>query len=242
MAQLADLDRYLPEPLTHAVLPLARLARFKTGQMVMGHQDDTSDVFVILDGTLRIELLSRNGREITLNDAGPGELVGEYAALDEQPRSATVTATTDATLARIPGAVFKQAALAHPASAEWLTVRLVHILRSLNERIFELNALAVRSRLHCELLRLSLDNGVIANEASFAPSPTHAELANRIGTHREAVTRELSYLAEQGITSSTGRKLKVRDVARLAEIVRAAAGEVELIQRANRAGIGRGFD
>ncbi|AIT80626.1 Crp/Fnr family transcriptional regulator [Novosphingobium pentaromativorans] len=240
MPQLSDLDRHLPAPLAEAVAPLARLAQFKAGQTVMGHQDETSDVFVILEGTLRIELLSQNGREITLSDAGPGALVGEFAALDDQPRSATVMATTKASLARIPGAAFREAAFAHPESAEWLTRRLVRMLRQLNERIFELNALAVRSRLHCELLRFCLDTGFKGNEATITPSPTHAELANRIGTHREAVTRELRYLAEQGITSSSGRKLIVCDIARLAEIVRAAAGDVELIQRANQAGIGRG--
>lgn len=240
MSQSSDLGKYLPAPLTEAIAPLARLFQFKAGQTVMGHQDGTSDVFVVLEGTLRVELLSRNGREITLSDAGPGELVGEFAALDDQPRSATVTATTKATLARIPGPAFKAAALADPASAEWLTLRLVRMLRVLNERIFELNALAVRSRLHCELLRFCLDAGVEGNEATIEPSPTHAELANRIGTHREAVTRELSYLAEQGIVTSAGRKLTVCDIARLAGIVRAAAGDVELIQRANQAGIGIG--
>jgi CRP-like cAMP-binding protein len=240
MPNLSDLGRYLPEPLAEAVTAAARLAQFKAGQTVMGHQDDTNDVFVVLAGTLRIELLSQNGREITLSDAGPGAVVGDFAALDDQPRSATVTATTKATLARIPGAAFKEAALSHPVSAEWLARRLVRMLRSLDERIFELNALAVRSRLHCELLRCCLDAGVEGNEATIVPSPTHAELANRIGTHREAVTRELGYLAEQGITSSAGRKLTVCDIARLAEIVRAAAGDIELIQRANQAGIGRG--
>lgn len=239
MPQLSDLDRYLPPALAQAVVPLARLAQFRAGQTVLSHQDDTTDVFVVLDGTLRVELLSQNGREIILSDAGPGELVGEFAALDDQRRSATVTATTRATLARIPGAAFKEAALAEPQSAEWLSRRLVHMLRGLNERIFELNALAVRSRLHCELLRFCLDAGVNGNEATIVPSPTHAELASRIGTHREAVTRELRYLAEQGITSSAGRTLTVCDIARLAEIVRAAAGDVELIQRANQAGIGR---
>lgn len=240
MPQLSDLDRYLPAPLAEAIMPVARLAQFRAGQTVMSHQDDTTDVFVVLEGTLRVELLSQNGREIILSDVGPGELVGEFAALDEQRRSATVTATTSAALARVPGAAFREAAFARSESAEWLSRRLVRILRSLNERVFELNALAVRSRLHCELLRFCLDAGVNGNEATIVPSPTHAELANRIGTHREAVTRELRYLTEQGITSSAGRKLTICDIARLAEIVRAAAGDVELIQRANQARIGRG--
>ena len=58
------------------------------------------------------------------------------------------------------------------------------------------------------------------------------ELANRIGSHREAVTRELQYLQAEGIVVRNGRKLDVNDVAKLAEIVRAVAGDVDLIQRA----------
>ncbi|MEJ2410231.1 MAG: Crp/Fnr family transcriptional regulator, partial [Novosphingobium sp.] len=163
MAQLSDLGRHLPDDLTQTLLPLSRHVRLKANQILIGHQDETSDVFVILEGTLRVELVSRNGREIILDDLGPGELVGEFAALDDQPRSATVTAMTPAELARIPGSAFRQAAFADPVSAEWLTLRLLKILRSLNERVFELNALAVRSRLHCELLRLALDTGVDGN-------------------------------------------------------------------------------
>ena len=59
-----------------------------------------------------------------------------------------------------------------------------------------------------------------------------ARLASRIGSHREAVTRELQYLQAKGIVAREGRKLAMNDVARLAEIVRAAAGDVDLIQRA----------
>ncbi|MDE8651107.1 Crp/Fnr family transcriptional regulator [Novosphingobium album (ex Liu et al. 2023)] len=241
-ARLDALLGLLPAPIGEALLPHARLATLRSGQIVMGHQDATNEVFVVIEGSLRIELVSRNGREIILNDAGPGDLVGEFAALDDQPRSATVTATSKSTLARIPGAAFKEAMLGDPRCADWLTKRLVRLMRGMTERVFELNALAVRSRLHCELLRLSLDAGITGNSALIAPSPTHVELANRIGTHREAVTRELQYLQKQGITVSEGRRLSVEDVTRLAEIVRAAAGDVELIQRASQAGIGRALD
>lgn len=241
MAGLEALEKLLPAPLGELLLPSARLIQLRNGQTVIGHQDDTTDVFVVIEGTLRIELFSRNGREITISQAGPGDIVGEFAALDDQPRSATVTATSKATLARVTSTVFREAILGNADLASWLVKRLVRLVRNMTERVFELNALAVRSRLHCELLRMSLDAGLEGNVSVIAPSPTHVEFANRIGTHREAVTRELAYLQSQGITASKGRELTVCDVARLAEIVRAAAGDVELIQRANQAGIWRGL-
>jgi CRP/FNR family transcriptional regulator, cyclic AMP receptor protein len=236
--QIQELKRMLPEPLGDELAPHVRLLTRRNGQTIIDHQDEASDVFVVLDGSLRVELFSVNGREIILADVGKGALVGEFAALDDQPRSASVTATSDCTLASIPGPAFKQAVLSNPQTAEWITMRLIGQIRQLTERVFELNSLAVRSRLHCELLRLSLDNGVTDNTAIVSPSPTHVQLANKIGTHREAVTRELQYLQTQGITAKSGRKLTICDVASLAEIVRAAAGDVELIQRANQARIG----
>jgi CRP-like cAMP-binding protein len=231
-SHMQALRRLLPEPLGQLLEPHARLVSLRANQIVIGHQDRTSDVFVVIEGRLRVELYSLSGREIILADLGPGELFGEFAALDDLPRSASVSTTSKCVLANIPGEIFKQSALGNSETAEWLARRLVRNIRRLTERIFELNALAVRNRLHCELLRLSLDAGVSDNRALVAPAPTHAELANRIGTHREAVTRELQYLQKEGIVDQQGRQLNINDVTELAEIVRAAAGDVDLIQRA----------
>jgi CRP-like cAMP-binding protein len=234
--QLQALRRFLPEPLGEQLEPHARLVTLRPGQIVIGHQDRTTEVFIVLEGRLRVELYSLNGREISLADLGPGELFGEFAAIDEQPRSASVAATGACALACIPGPAFRRITLGAPESAEWFAQRLVARIRLQTERIFELNALAVRDRLHCELLRLSLTAGVVHNRATILPAPTHAQLAARIGTHREAVTREFQYLAKRGIVVQQGRELSVDDVAALAEIVRAAAGDVGVIQRAGMSG------
>jgi len=231
-AYLRQFEALLPDPLGRLLAPHARFVTLRPGQIVIGHQDRTSDAFVVLEGSVRVELHSLSGRDIFLADVGPGGLVGEFAALDDQPRSASVAAIDSSVLACIPGAIFKATVNGEPAAADWMARRLVRHIRLLTERVFELNALAVRNRLHCELLRLSLDAGVAGNQAVIAPAPTHVELANRIGSHREAVTRELQYLQKEGIVVRHGRKLAMNDVAKLAEIVRAAAGDVDLIQRA----------
>ena len=226
----------LPRELAVRLEPHARLLTLRPGQIVIGHQDRTSDVFIVIEGTLRVELHSLSGKEIILADLRPGEIFGELAAVDELPRSASVSAIGPCRLACIPGMAFRAEAVSEPASAEWLARHLVRQVRRLDEQVFELNALAVRSRLHCELLRLCLAAGIADNRALIEPAPTHGELAARIGTHREAVTRELQYLDGKGILGREGRVLTVHDVAELAEIVRAAAGDVDLVQRTEAAG------
>ena len=67
-------------------------------------------------------------------------------------------------------------------------------------------------------------------------------LFSRIETERqgrEAVTREMQYLQKQGIVRQQGREMTIGDVARLAEIVRAASGDVGVVQRAGLA-VGQG--
>lgn len=231
-AYLRQLEQVLPQPLGALLAPHARFVPLRAGQIVIGHQDRTTDVFVVVEGGVRVELNSLNGRDVFLADVGEGGLVGEFAAIDGQPRSASVTATSKGVLANIAGDLFRDTVNSNPAAADWMARRLVGHIRLLTERVFELNALAVRNRLHCELLRLCIAAGVTGNRAEIAPAPTHAELAGRIGSHREAVTRELQYLQTEGIVLREGRSFRVDDVARLAEIVRAAAGDVDLIQRA----------
>jgi CRP-like cAMP-binding protein len=232
VAVLQALKDVLPDPLGELLEPHARLVTLRPGQIIIGHQDRTTDVFVVIEGSLRVELFSLNGREVILADVGPGELIGEFAALDEEPRSASVAATGACTLASIAGDVFSTMVLSNPQTANWFARRLVRHIRLLNERNFELNALAVRSRLHCELLRLSIDAGIADNRAVIAPAPTHAQLASRIGSHREAVTRELQYLQKQDVIALQNREIDVIDIAKLTKIVRAASGDVGVVQRA----------
>ena len=147
---LDALDRLLPAPLGEALRPHARIVSRQPGHIIMGHGDRTSEIYLILEGHVRAELHSPSGREAILGDLGPGELIGEYSALDDQPRSATVEATTPCVLAVFPAAAFRAAVFEHPATAAWLSRRLVGQIRLLTEKLFELNALAVRSRLHSD--------------------------------------------------------------------------------------------
>jgi CRP-like cAMP-binding protein len=85
----------------------------------------------------------------------------------------------------------------------------------LTKKVFELSALNVQARIHCELLRLAQNGERRNGSIEVRSAPTHAELANRIGTHREAVTRELGALSEQGIIRYGRHSLIILDLARL---------------------------
>jgi CRP-like cAMP-binding protein len=97
--------------------------------------------------------------------------------------------------------------------------RLAGNVRALTERVFEFSTLAVRNRIHAELLRLAHASDKGTRPITIAPMLTHAELANRLSTHREAVTRELNNLTRLGVIARSGNDLVIPDMKALERLV-----------------------
>ena len=95
----------------------------------------------------------------------------------------------------------------------------------MSERVLEFSTLVVRNRIHSELLRLAVEAGQKDGQALLSPAPSLSDIANRVSTHREAVSRELSRLGSIDLLCREGGDLRVTDVARLAKLVREAKGE-----------------
>lgn len=205
-----------------------RLASFRVskGRTVIGVGARSTDVYFIAEGEMRVLLYSSSGREVSVRTLGQGDIFGDLAALDGLPRNASIVAVTDARLLRITRADFLACLESSAAASLWLVRRLATEVRRLTERVFELSALNVQARLHCELLRLSRTTVAGRTSIVIDPAPTHAELANRIGTHREAVTREMRALVEGKVIRAGRRSLEFVDLPRLEQFVGQAVGEL----------------
>lgn len=200
-----------------AVLAIhGRQMRVRKGQVLLAVGLPATDVYVVLEGSVSVSLISAQGRETVLRAVGAGEMFGELAAIDGEPRSADVVAVENSTLLVIPGAIFAGLLGVEPVLSLWLARYLSHQVRYLTNRIYELSTMGVGPRLQAELLRLAGEpdaNGA----ATISRVPTQAELAARIGTNRETVTREFSLLIKEGLVSREGRKIVVPSVERLAD-------------------------
>ncbi len=193
--------------------------RYAAGQQIVAHHDATTDVYFIVSGDVRVVIYSLAGKEITFRDMGAGRTFGELSAIDGKPRSANVIALTDAVVPSMPAGVFWQVLRDHPEVSARILKQLAGLARNLSERVFEFSALGVKNRIHAELLRLARDHGGDGNSAIISPAPTHAEIASRLSTHREAVTRELNALDQGGLIERRGGALIISDIPRLARLV-----------------------
>jgi CRP/FNR family transcriptional regulator, cyclic AMP receptor protein len=202
---------------------LERQCRFQRAPrdgLIVNHTDPTTDVYFVLHGRVRVTMYSRAGREVILRDFGTGDYFGELAAIDGLSRTAAVVALVESVLAAMPAAVFWDALHEHRSIAEGVLKRLAGFVRTLNERVLEFSTLGVRNRIHAELLRLARDSGEPGPAVTIRSPPTHAELASRVSTHREAVTRELGELVRLGLLERRGNGLVITNLTKLERLVR----------------------
>jgi CRP/FNR family transcriptional regulator, cyclic AMP receptor protein len=199
--------------------------RYKVGDLIVDYLDQSDEVFFIISGEVRVTIYSLAGKAVSFRDLGPGEVFGEYPAIDRGPRSASVEAHTSCLVASLPGAAFRELIEKEPVVAQAMLPQLVSKIRALTTRVYEFSTLVVSNRIQAELLRLAIDAPRSGSCARIAPAPTHTEIASRVSTHREAVTRELARLSRLGLIEKEKNALVVKDLERLTEMVHAATGE-----------------
>lgn len=208
----------LDDEVLQEVARACRFQRVRARQTVMSRADTDRDCCLVLSGRLRVVALSPSGREVSFRDAGAGETLGEMAALDGRPRSASVVALQESLLARISPADLQMLMRKHWPVCERLLQHLARAVRALTERVYELSTLGVQQRLCAELLRLALaGEGATGERVVLHGLPSHKELAARIGTSREQVTRELGELLRLGLLQHDGpERLVIERLSRLA--------------------------
>lgn len=200
---------------------LAEGRRFEARQQILSHSDTDCEAFFIVSGAVKIGVFSDNGREIIFRELRAGSMFGELSAIDGQRRSAQVTALEDTAVVVLSSEHFRRVTSEFPLVATRVMRFLCTIVRSLSNRVYEHDALPVNRRVHAELLRLAQENMVDGNRAEISPTPTHVEFAAHIGTHREAVTKELNKMRRMGLVERAGRTLIVHDVSAIEHMSRA---------------------
>ncbi|MBP2290982.1 Crp/Fnr family transcriptional regulator [Azospirillum rugosum] len=220
-----DLLRPLPPEERAALARQCRWRRFQANEQIIDHLGETRDVIFIAAGRVRVLSHSAAGREISFDDVDAGGFLGEMAAIDGLPRSASVAAVEDGTLiAFLAPKPFRDLVTGHPDLAIAVMKRLCRVVRLTTDRVMELSTLGANNRVHAELLRLAKRGRAEGGAAVIAPIPVHADIASRVSTTRETVARVLSDLSREGLVERRPDALVVRDVARLEQLVEDVRG------------------
>jgi len=188
----------LPEDVSARYARSCTWREYGEHELVIDIEDDSTDVRFIVTGSVRIIVRIAVGKEVILGEMAEGSFFGEISAIDGSPRSANVTTLTKSRICTMPASVFLEILREVPDVAMKILIMFAERVRSLNMRLAEHSFLQAKHRLYSELLRLSKTRAANPAHRIVSPPPTQRELAERIGTRREVVSRELNAMEREG--------------------------------------------
>jgi CRP/FNR family cyclic AMP-dependent transcriptional regulator len=200
--------RDLDQAAVAALDRLCRVKHYEREAVVVSEAEHGDALFVVAEGQTKAVLYGTSGREVILALFRQGDFFGEMALLDDQPRSATVIATTPSVLLMLERQAFARYLLQSPRSALRIMAELSRRLRNADEVIGNLALLDVYARVAGALRQMALRDGERTNGGILLRDrPTGTQLAGMLGTTRETVSRVISDFQRRGFLTPIGRKL-----------------------------------
>jgi CRP/FNR family transcriptional regulator len=184
----------------------------RPGQTLFCEGDPCTGLFLLLSGRLKICKTSTSGREVALSIETAPSSIAEVPLFDDGPYPATAYAVDDATLLLIERSRFRGLCFTHPEVPCRILADIGRRVRSMVELIDSLTFGGVRQQLARLLLSFRQEAG---DDTLLLPISTQ-EMAMRLGTAREVVSRNLSRLQADGLISLHKRHLVILDADALA--------------------------
>jgi CRP-like cAMP-binding protein len=185
--------------------------RYRAGERLFTRGSIGGEVFFIVNGEMQILGVSGSGQDITLAHAHAGDTVGEMAAIDGQPRSASVVALEDSLVAVLDPDSFLDMLKQYGGISLSLLQRLSSMVRSGDDRVLELSILEAKQRICAELLRLAEPDASAAELWVIRPLPPLRNIAGNASTTREIVANTLGHLYPRNIAQRKGENLYILD-------------------------------
>lgn len=187
-------------------------------RVILLENDWGGSVYFIIDGWIKIRTHNVDGKEVTLNIVGKGEIVGEMAALEESPRSTDAITLTTTTISSIPAQDFVNLLKSEPLAGIRLSQLMAKRLRQLNRRL-RLREADSLSRVADTLLFLAEGQGQKSSQGTTIPNLPHRELSSISGLARETVTRSLTKLEKKGLIQRQQETLCIPDMVALEKAI-----------------------
>ncbi|MCA9074058.1 MAG: Crp/Fnr family transcriptional regulator [Planctomycetaceae bacterium] len=200
----------------------ARVRTFPKKSVVYLPQDAANSVYVVAEGRIRLVSITPEGKEAILAFFEPGDLFGELALLDAEPREEYAEAVLPSTVIAIPRESVEEVMGCNSSLTLAITKLIGWRRKKLERRLRNLLFRSNRERLSGLLWELTERYGRRIVEGLLIDIKlSHQDLAGLIGVTRESVTLALGELQSEGVISVGRQRIVVLNVTQLAK----SAGE-----------------
>lgn len=193
------------------------------GEILFRKGDPGRQLYGVVEGRLKIYSSGADGKEVVFGLSDPGDVTGEIALLDSEPRSATVVALVSTELLTLDRRDFLPFLERYPKVAIRLAELLAERLRRLSELAEDSVLLVLRARLAKKLVALARNYGRRTDAGTLIDMklPQQA-LGDMVGTSRESINKQLRAWTEEGLVRSDKGYITLRDPAELEALARLA--------------------
>jgi CRP/FNR family transcriptional regulator len=189
----------------------------RQGETLFERGDAGDGCYLLRQGVVAVTATSAKGDHRTLAILGPPALIGELAMIDGLPRSASVVALRDCSLAFTNRAAFMAVVRQHPELHMEIAATLAARLRQSDDEVIAASFLSVRARVARALLQFArhLGEPTDSGRVRIRHKISHNDLAAMAGVARESASRTLGAWREAKILEESPRKSYLVDIGRL---------------------------
>ena len=189
---------------------------FEEGTVIFVEGDVCRELLIVEEGEVKVVKSALNGRQQLLSIERKGSALAEVAAFDGGRYPVTAQASSATTLLRLSADSFRKICVNNPEMALKVFKVLAHRLRHLVNLVEELSFSTVRARLIAYVVRLAEQSGKQTPRGiCFQMTENNEELAARLGTVRELVSRNMGRLHGESLIEISKRTVNIPDLALL---------------------------
>ena len=200
----------------------AKHTTLKRGATLFSKGDPGNSLCAVISGTVKMSISSPDGRSAIFNLIGPGEVFGEIAVLDGQPRTADATANTNCEIFVIDRREFLPFVRSHPALAMKFIELLCAKLRWTSDQVEQVILQNLPGRLASALIRLAEKHKLAPGDRTIAV--TQQEISEMVGMTRESINNQLRVWATRKWVRLEHGAIVVLDAEPLQALVEAGSG------------------
>ena len=184
--------------------------KFENGNLIFLEESEGKNLFFVVEGSVKVTRLSKDGREVILAMLNAGDFFGEMSLLDGESRSANVIALEKTEVLSLKRDDFLVVLQNYPKIAIQLLKEMTSRLRKSDRQIVSLSLSDAEKRIALCIVRFADEQGLIKNGQVTIPKiPIQQDIANMAGTSRETVSRAMSLLTEEKYIERNGKELKI---------------------------------
>ena len=185
---------------------------YESGKFIFLEDSEGEQCFFVVQGSVKVTRLSKDGREVILAMLNEGEFFGEMALLDGESRSANVIALEETEVLTLNREDFLVVLHDYPQIAIQLLKEMAHRLRKSDRQIASLSLSDAEKRIALCVIRFADEQGIIKRgQVSIPKMPIQQDIANMAGTSRETVSRAINLLEKEHFIKRQGRELLILD-------------------------------